>query len=378
MFSHDAYMKKNYNFYQKYIFPLLKNTNFESFDPEIMHTFHLHALHMVQNQPEIHSLIKKKLTVSNNKLNVNVFGLKFANPIGVAAGFDKNGIAIKSLSSMGFGAIEVGTITPLPQYGKDKYRLFRLDKDNALINRFGFSNDGANYLKRNLKSANEKNFVVGVNIGPNTKTIEEGNPLEDYSKCITQLHDFADYFTINISSPNTKGLRNLQSEKLLDNVLTGIFKTTNSLRLKKPILIKISPDLTEEALLKLLDVVMSHPVAGIIAVNTTLDRPKNISDQKKKEEGGLSGMPLKKKSTEIIKKIHKKTNGKLPIIGAGGVFTASDAIEKIEAGATLVQLYTGLFFEGPEIVKKINLGLLQYMEKQKIGNITEMIGKAVK
>lgn len=363
--------------YQPYVFPFLKKIDFKSLDPEITHTFYLHTLHIAQNQPQIYNLIKQKLDVVDNKLTVNAFGLQFKNPIGAAAGFDKNGIAVKALSAIGFGSIEAGTVTPLPQYGRMKHRLFRLEQDCALINRFGFANDGIVHLKHHLSSIKKRDYVVGVNIGPNAKTVEEGDPLKDYVKCIKQLHKLSDYFTINISSPNTEGLRLLQSQKLLDKLLSTIFKTAKSLQIKKPFLIKIAPDLTEDGLLELLEVVLSYPVAGIVAVNTTLDRPKDIMDKKRKESGGLSGKPLKNKSTKIIKTIYKKTGGKIPIVGVGGVFTAADAIEKIEAGASLVQLYTGFIFEGPVIVKDINLGLIKYMKKHRIGSIKEMVGRAV-
>ncbi len=363
--------------YQPYVFPFLKKADFESLDPEITHTFYLHTLHIAQNQPAIYNLIKKKLDVADPRLEVNLFGLKFKNPIGAAAGFDKNGIAVKALSAIGFGSIEAGTVTPLPQYGKAKHRLFRLEEDCALINRYGFANDGVDHLKHHLKSLTDRDYIVGVNIGPNAKTVEEGDPLEDYVKCIKRIHELTDYFTINISSPNTEGLRLLQTQNLLDKLLDTVFKTVKQLKIKKPFLIKIAPDLTEEGLLELLDVLQNYPVAGIIVANTTLERPKDLISKAKTESGGLSGKPLTNKSTKIIRTIYKKRGEKLPIIGVGGVFTAADAIEKIEAGSSLVQLYTGFIFEGPVIVKNINLGLIKYMKKHRIKNIKAMVGRAV-
>lgn len=364
--------------YQPYVFPFFKKIDFRNIDPEITHTFYLHTLHIAQTQPAIYDLLKRKLEITDPRLRMKAFGLKFKNPVCAAAGFDKNGIAVRALSALGFGAIEAGTVTPLPQYGKKKHRLFRLEHDCALINRFGFSNDGVEHLVHHLKTERKRNYILGLNIGPNANSVEKGKPISDYLKCIKILNKYGDYFTINISSPNTEGLRLLQAKNELDKLLRAIFKEAKKLQIKKPFLVKIAPDLTDKALFEILEVFSSHPVAGIIATNTTLARPRHLVDKQKKEIGGLSGKPLKGNSTRIIRLIYKRTKGKLPIMGVGGIFYASDAIEKIRAGASVVQLYTGFLFEGPSIVRSINMGILRYMKRHRVQSLKELVGTDIR
>ena len=358
--------------YQPYSSPLLKKINYKNIDPEISHLFYLLSLHILQNQPDS-KIVNRKLYAFDKTLSVKLFGLNFNNPIGLAAGFDKQGLAVKTLSELGFGHIEVGTVTPLPQYGKEKHRFSFLTEDNALINRFGFANDGIEHLKHNLSKEKKRDYILGINIGPNEKSIEEGNAIKDYTICIENLYKYCDYFAINISSPNTKGLRLLHAKKEFDELLASIFKRIKTLRINNPILVKISPDLSEREIHELLDVISSYTVAGIIATNTTLNRPANLISSKKYQLGGLSGKPLKKRSTEIIRIIYKHTKGKLPIIGVGGIFNANDALEKIQAGASLIQLYTGFTYKGPVIIKSINEGIITYLKNNKITEIKELV-----
>lgn len=344
------------------------------FDAETTHMLVLHLFSLMQKIPLLTNIIKSRFEIKDPRLAVSLSNMKFENPVGLAAGFDKNGIAAKTLSSFGFGHIEVGTITPLPQKGNTKPRLFRLIYNKALINRFGFSNLGVNNLRKELLKQKKRGFVLGINIGPNLKSVEEGTFIQDYILCIEKTHNYCDYFTINISSPNTKGLRLLQEKKVLHKILKTIFIFLKNKKITKPIFVKIAPDLSEGQIEELLDAIKQYPVAGIIATNTTIDRPKNLKGIYKNQTGGLSGLPLWKKSTKIINIIYKYTQGKIPIIGVGGIFNAQDAIEKIKAGATLIQLYTGFIYEGPWIAKDINKGILKYMEKNKINSLKQLTG----
>lgn len=361
------------NSYQKCIFPLVKLINEETGHNAILKVFRT-----VQGNPFLKTQIKRYCDVSDGRLEVQVFGLFFKNPLGLAAGFDKNALAIDLLANLGFGHVETGTITPLPQKGNPKPRLFRLDEDFGIINRFGFSNVGIHTFSKNLSKFKKRDYVLGINIGPNKKSIAEKTAIQDYSTCIGKLQKFGDYFTINISSPNTEGLRLLQAKDELDNLLNAVFKTVRFSKINPLILVKISPDLTPKELLDLLEVITSHPVAGIIATNTTVIRPKNLKSKHRNETGGLSGLPLRIRSNEMIRTIYKHTSGKLPIIGVGGVFNGSDAIEKIKSGATLIQLFTGFVYQGPSIARQINLDLLQYMQKNKIKSVRELVGLDIK
>ena len=290
----------------------------------------------------------------NEAKPIEVFGLHFKNRIGLAAGFDKNAEAIDALSNFGFSHIEIGAVTPRPQSGNPKPRLFRLPKNKALINRMGFNNKGVENAIKNLKKR-RSNIIVGANIGKNTDTPNE-KANDDYILLFNKLHDYVDYFTVNVSCPNIKDLKELQDKDSLLELLAKLKKINATKDKPKPILLKISPDLTNEQLDDTLYIIKQTDIDGIVAVNTTAQRYNLSYNQLKINKignGGLSGLPLKDRSTEIIRYIHKKTQGKLPIIGVGGIMTRKDVQEKLEAGATLVQVFTGFVYEGPGIVRKI-------------------------
>lgn len=292
-------------------------------------------------------------------LERELFGLKFKNPVGIAAGFDKDAKMIDELDAMGFGFVEIGTLTPAGQDGNDKPRLFRLKNDQAIINRMGFNNDGVRKAVERLKKR-KSDVLVGGNIGKNKITPNE-TAIRDYLECYDHLYEHVDYFTINVSSPNTPNLRELQEKEPLKKLLLTISEHNKKQSKTKPILLKIAPDLTKEQLDDIVDIVEEVGIDGIIATNTTVSRECPSTDWKRINKigaGGLSGKPVAQKSTEVIKYIYQKSDGKIPIIGVGGIFSAKDAQEKIAAGATLVQVYTGFVYKGPGLVKSINKSLI--------------------
>jgi dihydroorotate dehydrogenase len=281
--------------------------------------------------------------------------LKFKNPVGLAAGFDKNAVLYKELSNFGFGFIEIGTITPKAQDGNPKKRLFRLKEDSAIINRMGFNNGGVEEAVLRLKK--NSGVLIGGNIGKNKVTPNE-EATSDYEICFEALFDYVDYFVVNVSSPNTPNLRALQDKEPLTELLQTLQNKNWTKPKQKPILLKIAPDLTDEQLLDIIDIVNETKIAGVIATNTTLSRDGLVSENKI-ETGGLSGKPLEKRSTEVIRFLAEKSNKSFPIIGVGGIHSADDALEKLAAGASLVQLYTGFIYEGPALVKAINKAILR-------------------
>ncbi len=293
--------------------------------------------------------------IEDPRLEREVFGLKFKNPVGLAAGLDKNAVAFKEFSNLGFGFVEIGTLTPKPQPGNPKKRLFRLIEDGGIINRMGFNNDGVDAAVERLK--NNKNVIIGGNIGKNKITPNE-NAVDDYKICFEKLFDFVDYFVVNVSSPNTPNLRALQDKEPLTELLVELQKQNHQKEKPKPILLKIAPDLSDEQLLDIIDIVKESKIAGVIATNTTISRD-HLKSEHQKEMGGLSGKPLTKRSTEVIRFLSEKSGKAFPIIGVGGIHSAEDAIEKLEAGASLVQLYTGFIYEGPELIRKINQKILE-------------------
>ncbi len=309
------------------------------------------------------SIFKSIYTVTDPRLEREVFGLKFPNPVGLAAGFDKDAVLYNELSDFGFGFIEIGTLTPKPQEGNPKKRLFRLKKDEAIINRMGFNNKGVFDAVEKLKKKHR--VLIGGNIGKN-KATPNNMAIKDYLICFDALFEHVDYFVVNVSSPNTPGLRELQDKEPLTQLLTEMKKENKKVAKKnegareKPILLKIAPDLTNDQLLDIIKIVDTTKIDGIIATNTTLSREGLKADLVFSEEkGGLSGKPLKNRSTEVIRFLSEKSGKSFPIIGVGGIHSAEDAIEKLEAGASLVQLWTGFVYEGPSLVKKINKALLK-------------------
>ncbi len=305
-------------------------------------------------------VFKKSFVIENPKLEKELFGLTFKNPVGLAAGFDKNATFFNNLFYCGFGFIEIGTLTPVGQPGNDKPRLFRLKKDSAIINRMGFNNDGVEIAVEQLKKRKHKGLIIGGNIGKNKLTPNE-SAVEDYLKAFNSLFDYVDYFVVNVSSPNTPNLRDLQEKEPLTNLLLKLQERNNSLPKRKPILLKIAPDLSDSQLDDIIDIVAITKIDGVIATNTTIDRSNLCTPTKELEQvgaGGLSGIPLKNRSTEVIRYLSLKSNKAFPIIGVGGIHSEADALEKLEAGADLLQLYTGFIYEGPGLVKRINKAVL--------------------
>ena len=316
-----------------------------------------------------YKLFPKLKTHKSRLLEVNLASLNLQNPIGLAAGFDKNAEAINTLPKIGFGFLEVGGVTPLPQYGNEKPRVFRLQRDRAIINRLGFNNKGMDHVKKKLILRN-CSIPIGINLGANK---DSGNRIKDYSKVLMACGDFVDFATLNISSPNTKNLRELQTAKNLKALLSELEKARAKLIKNIPIFVKISPDLSDQSLTELIEVIRHSTVDGIIATNTTVSRD-NLISKSKLEIGGLSGKPLKKVSTEIIAKISHATNGKLPIIGVGGVCSAEDAYEKICAGASALQLYTGLVYNGLSVVNEICLELEKLLLADGHNSVASAVG----
>ncbi len=323
------------------------------FDPEKVHYFTFSAIRFL-NTIGFSGLFRKMYAVNDTRLERQVFGLIFKNPVGLAAGFDKNAELYKELSNFGFGFIEIGTLTPKAQEGNPKKRLFRLKEDSAIINRMGFNNEGVDTAVLKLQQNN--GVLIGGNIGKNKLTPNE-NAIDDYIYCFDALFDVVDYFVVNVSSPNTPNLRALQDKEPLTELLQTLQNRNTKKPNSKPILLKIAPDLTDEQLLDIIDIIATTKIAGVIATNTTISREGLASDAKE-EAGGLSGKPLTNRATEVIRFLSVKGNNSFPIIGVGGIHSAKDALEKLDAGASLVQLYTGFIYEGPTLVREINKELL--------------------
>ena len=332
---------------------------FFKFDPERIHHFTF-SLIRFSHRIGLGGVFRSIYKLENPKLERELFGLKFPNPVGLAAGFDKDAKLYKELSNLGFGFVEIGTVTPKPQDGNEKPRLFRLKNDAAIINRMGFNNGGVaeavERLKTNPLQGHKNRVLIGGNIGKNKITPNE-EAVNDYIICFDALFDYVDYFVVNVSSPNTPNLRALQEKKPLTDLLQTLQDKNNLKQKRKPILLKIAPDLTEEQLLDIIDIVATTKIDGVIATNTTISREGLTSDNKN-EMGGLSGKPLTKRSTEVIRFLSQKSNKAFPIIGVGGIHSAKDALEKLDAGADLIQLYTGFIYEGPGLITEINKAIL--------------------
>ncbi len=329
------------------------------FDPEKVHHFTFAAIRFLCAIPGVSAIFRSMYEIRDSRLETEVFGMKFKNRVGLAAGFDKDAKLFNELTNFGFGFIEIGTLTPKPQEGNPKRRLFRLKEDAAIINRMGFNNGGVSEAAKRLRK--NSGVLIGGNIGKNKVTANE-DAASDYLIGFDTLYEVVDYFVVNVSSPNTPNLRELQEKEPLTRLLQtlqqqNIDRSEVNGRLK-PILLKIAPDLTNEQLLDIIDIVKRTNIAGVIATNTTISR-EGLKSENKNEMGGLSGKPLASRSTEVIRFLTQNSNNAFPVIGVGGIHSADDALEKIEAGAALVQLYTGFIYEGPALVKEINTRLLQ-------------------
>ncbi|HEY0680684.1 MAG TPA: quinone-dependent dihydroorotate dehydrogenase [Chitinophagaceae bacterium] len=340
------------------------------FPAEGVHYFAMNAFRLA-NSAGLRNLLTNQFSFKNAR-PVELFGLQFRNPVGLGAGFDKNALYLDELQTLGFGSVEVGTVTPLPQGGNEKPRLFRLPLDKALINRMGFNNDGVKAVAARLRKwkgannqqGNSPRLIIGGNIGKN-KITSNDDAWKDYETCFRELFDCVDYFVVNVSSPNTPGLRELQEKVSLHKILTNlqVVNTELSHKLKvnpRPLLLKIAPDLSFEQINDVIDLAIEIRLDGLVATNTTISRDELLTSEQELQKigaGGLSGEPLRKKSTEVVRYISQKSKGQIPIIASGGIFTAEDAKEKFAAGAKLVQVWTGFIYEGPEIVKKILIKL---------------------
>ena len=324
------------------------------FDAELIHEFSVFSIKLFNKIPLSDYIIKKFFYVDDKRLERNILGLKFKNPVGLAAGFDKNAECYNEFSNFGFGFIEIGTVTPIPQPGNPKKRIFRLVEDKSLINRLGFNNKGLSSIVNNLKK--QRGIIIGANIGKNffTKNNEAHN---DYLQCISELNEFIDYFAVNISSPNTKGLREFHDKSLLRPLLEKLIKFNDKQNNKRPLLLKISPDLSEEQLAEIVVLIKDLNLDGIIATNTTVSRD-GATSKFKIQQGGMSGQLLKIKSNTIVKYLRKNLGENFPIIGVGGIMSADDAIERLNSGADLIQIYTGFIYRGPSLIKEINKAII--------------------
>jgi dihydroorotate dehydrogenase len=360
------------------MYKLLRNILF-FFGPEWVHYFSMNSLKFLCKIPGVKSLIAKKFTPKKNDQS-SIFNIQFPNKVGLGAGFDKNAKYLNGLQALGFGFVEIGTVTPLPQSGNEKPRLFRLPKDKALINRMGFNNDGVEIVAKRLRKWNDKSevhsrksgvgnsltvgsrlqtsdsrLIIGGNIGKNKITPNE-DAWKDYETCFLALQELVDYFVVNVSSPNTPGLRELQEKDSLKKILTNLQTQNAKYKIQKPILLKIAPDLTIGQVDDVIALALEIKLDGLVVSNTTISREGLQTANSKLQtigNGGLSGLPLKHRSTELVKYIHQQTKGQIPIIASGGIFTGEDAKEKLNAGASLVQVWTGFIYEGPGIVKRI-------------------------
>jgi dihydroorotate dehydrogenase len=341
--------------YKSIIRPLLFQLSAEK-----AHHFTFSLANFFFNIPGAKALNKRLFQLKSPKLEKELFGLKFPNPVGLAAGFDKDAKLIDELASLGFGFIEIGTITPKAQPGNPKPRLFRLTEDNGIINRMGFNNQGIEGAIQRLRKRKSK-VIIGGNIGKNKVTPNE-EAFNDYEKCFQELYPFVDYFVVNVSSPNTPGLRELQEKEPLMQLLNHLMGLNKKQKKTKPILLKIAPDLTNQQLDDIIEIVDQTKIDGVIATNTTISRDGLKTSKAAVEElgnGGLSGKPLGNRATEVIRYLSQKSNHSFPIIGVGGIMSEEDALEKLEAGASLLQIYTGFIYEGPSLIKRINKAILK-------------------
>ena len=335
-----------------------------SLDPEKAHELAIKSL-------KYNFLPGNLFSVENEEiLKTTLFGKEIENPIGLAAGFDKSAEVYNEIFKLGFGFVEVGTVTPREQYGNEKPRIFRLEKDRALINRLGFNNDGSEVIKKRIEN-NVPNGLLGINIGPNK---DSPDMINDFLECAEIFFPLGDYITINISSPNTKGLREFHKSDHLKELLSKIDDIRKKSNFNKSFLLKISPDLEDSFINNIIELILQHNIDGLILTNTTNQNRENLLDKSKSESGGLSGKPLRNLSTELIKKFYIHLKGKIPIIGVGGVDSGKSAFEKLAAGASAIQLYTGMVYKGPTIVKEIKKELIDTMKEKGFKNIKDIVG----
>ena len=360
--------------YKKFIRPLLFIG-----DPEKTHE---HMLAVLSKMTPLEGVMEQIFSVQDSRLRVKVDSLTFPNPVGLAGGFDKNGIAVRTIAGFGFGFMEIGAVTALAQPGNPKPRLYRLPEDQALINRLGFNNEGAAAIAERLRALRENDkplkIPLGINLG-RSKIVETKDAVADFLSAFDKLFSFGDFFTLNVSSPNTPQLRDLQEKNLLQGLLQAIQERNRDLAVRagvkpKPILVKIAPDMEFSQADDILEVALAEKISGLIATNATAFLRETLTSGSK-EPGGLSGKPLKSLATSFVRHLYRAVGGKLPIIGVGGIFTADDAYEKIKAGATAVQIYTGFVYEGPAAVKRINQGLIRLMERDGYRSIAEAVGR---
>ena len=330
------------------------------FDPEKVHHFTFSFIRFLCKIPFVSGIIRSVYQINDKKLERTLFGITFKNPVGLAAGFDKNAVLYNELANFGFGFIEIGTVTPKGQIGNPKKRLFRLKDDQGIINRMGFNNEGIEAAIKNLKK-NKGNAIIGGNLGKNTATLPE-NYTEDYCEVFTALHPYVDYFVLNVSCPNVGSHAKLDDVEYLKELITEVQKLNHQQEKQKPILLKIAPDLNNQQLDEIIELVAETKIAGVIASNTSVNRDNlKVSKEHLQEigNGGLSGQPIKERSTKVIQYLAQKSNKSFPIIGVGGIHSATDALEKLNAGADLVQIYTGFIYEGPKLIKHINKTILK-------------------
>ena len=337
-------------------------------DPETAHDLAIKSLKYNFLPSSLFSVTDEEM------LSTKLFGKEISNPIGLAAGFDKSAEVYNQIFKLGFGFVEVGTVTPKQQYGNEKPRVFRLTKDQALINRLGFNNDGAEVVRKRIES-NSPDSLLGINIGPNK---DSKDMINDFIKCAEIFFPLGDYITVNISSPNTPGLRDFHKIEVLDKLLLKINQVREKSNFNKFFLLKVSPDLENSSVDNITKLILEHKIDGVILTNTTDKNRENLLDKKKEEVGGLSGRPLKDLSTRFIKKFYKNLKGEIPIIGVGGIDSGESAFEKISAGASALQLYTGLIYKGPTVIKDIKNELIRILKNKGFKNIQEAVGSSLK
>ncbi len=357
--------------YQRTLLPI-----FARVDAETVHDWTIRLLALASRASALLPLARPFFEWNDPRLQVDLWGLHFRNPLGVAAGLDKNGHAVPALLHIGWGHVEVGTVTPLPQPGNPRPRVFRLAADGALINRMGFPGEGADAVCEHLGRQYHGSGIVGINVGANKQSVEAGTAAADYVRVFERLYDLADYVTINVSSPNTMRLRELQGRQALGALIGQMAGSRDRMPVRKPLLVKLAPDLSPAEIDDIVEICLSGKVDGIVATNTTVGRPSGLRGEHRAEAGGLSGRPLRERATDIVRYIYRSTHGGLPIVGVGGIFTAEDAFEKLAAGANLVQMYTGFIYEGPAVARRINRALARMMAERAIGSVSELTGSA--